>query len=435
MQFRKTLIMAALASTLMACGSSSDSSDSNQTPNTDNSNSGSDQTLTSIPDTVIGKIASATTNSISVNSYEVSTASVETTYQGEVIDASVLIEGMPVTVFSTDDVVTEIAIDPDVAGEVTAISTDSITVAGETYTYSGNDVAVGDYVFLVLENSSVVALTDTGAGMVPLWTEIEGFIASLDSTEQQLVVNGVTVDYSTARIEDGEIAINSYVEIVGTYADGVLVATEIEIERDSNTGEVETGGVITWVNETYTAFELSNLYTFEILSSTRIEDGVAADLQVGGYAEATTVDGVLTELDLEGTGTNSSTPEEGVSGSTIPANFSVSGVMDYSNNLLTFNGYTFVIDSNTRFDDYLTLETLAGASLELEGVVRNGSYVVREVELMDNDAELDIEGQVTDGTLWGYTITDASLSAYEGLWIDVECYFDGNTISNCALDD
>lgn len=437
MQFRKTLLAAALGMTLTACGSSSDNSA--QQPERVNVSNGS-QGVTALPATVIGTISAATSNSITVNRHALTTTNANITYQGQPVNAAVLVLGMPVTVYSTNNQVIEIAIDPDAAGEVTAVTSDSITVAGTTYAYAANNVAVGDYVFLVLdEQKSVSRLIGSDAGSAPLWTEIEGFITHFDAVNQQLIVNGISIDYRGALIKDGQLSANSYVEVIGTYANGIFTATEIDIEHDNNDGEVEVGGIITWVNESQRAFELSNLYTFEILATTRIEDGQASDLRVGDYAEATTVNGQLTELDLERAGTNTSTNTPvgngTVTGSNVPNKFSVSGVMDYRDGALSFNGFPFVIDSRTRFDDQLTLETLSGEALELEGVVRNGSFIIREIERMEQDNELDIEGRVTNGTLWGYSIADASLTAYEGQWLDLECYFDGNSISNCAIDD
>ncbi|MBP6519468.1 DUF5666 domain-containing protein, partial [Shewanella sp.] len=107
-----------------------------------------------------------------------------------------------------------------------------------------------------------------------------------------------------------------------------------------------------------------------------------------------------------------------------------------TNNQLQINGFTFDIDARTQFDDGLTLATLDQKWIQIEGVeLADNQWLVKEVDLEVRSNELDLSGLVMQKTLWGYQATDASLTPFEGKWVDVECQFDGSNIHNCRIDD
>lgn len=63
----------------------------------------------------------------------------------------------------------------------------------------------------------------------------------------------------------------------------------------------------------------------------------------------------------------------------------VSYVTDSTIILDTFNGasQTIYADNMTRYEDCLTLATLTGKRVEIEGIVRGGQKIAREIELED----------------------------------------------------
>ncbi|MGL4449347.1 MAG: DUF5666 domain-containing protein, partial [Shewanella sp.] len=104
---------------------------------------------------------------------------------------------------------------------------------------------------------------------------------------------------------------------------------------------------------------------------------------------------------------------------------------------LMVNGIAFSIDEHTRFKAGLSADTLGGDWVELEGVERAGVRYVREIEPLDEDEtdEMDLEGNVHAGRIWGYVSQDASLAPFEGQWVELECQFDGMRLRRCRLDD
>lgn len=102
---------------------------------------------------------------------------------------------------------------------------------------------------------------------------------------------------------------------------------------------------------------------------------------------------------------------------------------------LMVNGIPFVIDEQTRFKDGLNEDDLGGTWVELEGVVLGGRNLVREIEPLEEDEDLDLEGRVEGGRVWGYSAEDGSLTPFEGRWVALECHFDGMRLSRCRVDD
>ncbi|MGL5660681.1 MAG: hypothetical protein ACRDCX_05540 [Aeromonas sp.] len=104
---------------------------------------------------------------------------------------------------------------------------------------------------------------------------------------------------------------------------------------------------------------------------------------------------------------------------------------------LMVNGLPFVIDGNTHFKDGLSEDDLGGTWVEMKGVTQHGQHYVRKVEALEEDDkdEMDLEGPVEGGRIWGYTTSDNSLQPFEGRWLELECQFDGMRLSHCREDD
>lgn len=429
MQAYKSLLVLAVATALSACGGSSDDNNSTVTP----------PVAVALPTVVAGTVSNPTANSVTVNGYNVDTQNTTVSYAGQTLPASVLTEGTVVEVISRNNTVQQIKLNPSVAGTVTDSSSQQFTVAGQTFNYAATTLNSGDFVLvstrLQADGSTVVsAVTVLQGNDIPLYFELEGYIQQLNSNQQSFILNNDSVDYSAARIEDGPLQNGQWVEVFGRYSGDVFQAVDVDVEDYRSTdGDMEIEGLITWVNAEKTAFELSGKMQFSISATTRFDDGSVQDLVAGRYVEVTVQqqNGQPVVTEIEFTGQRQPVQPD----NTRPQKFSLTGVASYQAGVFSINGFDFTLDNNTRYDDQLTTALLDGASLEIEGVVRNGQFIIREIERADNEPDIDLEGQVTEGRLWGYRATDDSLQLFEGQWADVDCWFDGVSLSQCKADD
>ena len=115
--------------------------------------------------------------------------------------------------------------------------------------------------------------------------------------------------------------------------------------------------------------------------------------------------------------------------------FKLTGRTTWQLGQLMVNGIPFVLDEGTRFKDGLSEDDLGGRWVDLEGVVEEGLRVIREVEALDEEDEMELEGPVAQGRIWGYVTSDNSLAPFEGRWLELECKFDGMRLSRCRQDD
>ncbi|KTA76504.1 hypothetical protein [Aeromonas salmonicida] len=122
-------------------------------------------------------------------------------------------------------------------------------------------------------------------------------------------------------------------------------------------------------------------------------------------------------------------------GTAQSAEFKLTGRTTWQLGQLMVNGIPFVLDGGTRFKDGLSEDDLGGRWVDLEGVVEEGLRVIREVEALDEEDEMELEGPVAQGRIWGYVTSDNSLAPFEGRWLELECKFDGMRLSRCRQDD
>lgn len=122
-------------------------------------------------------------------------------------------------------------------------------------------------------------------------------------------------------------------------------------------------------------------------------------------------------------------------GTAQSAEFKLTGRTTWQLGQLMVNGIPFVLDERTRFKDGLSEDDLGGRWVDLEGVVEEGVRVIREVEALDEEDEMELEGPVVQGRIWGYVTSDNSLAPFEGRWLELECKFDGMRLSRCRQDD
>ena len=117
------------------------------------------------------------------------------------------------------------------------------------------------------------------------------------------------------------------------------------------------------------------------------------------------------------------------------AEFKLTGRTSWQLGQLMVNGIPFVIDDQTRFKDGLDEDDLGGTWVDLEGVMEGDRRLVREVEPLEEEHEMELEGPVAGGRIWGYVTSDESLTPFEGRWLELECRFDGMRLSRCREDD
>ena len=122
-------------------------------------------------------------------------------------------------------------------------------------------------------------------------------------------------------------------------------------------------------------------------------------------------------------------------GTAQSAEFKLTGRTTWQLGQLMVNGIPFVLDEGTRFKDGLSEDDLGGRWVDLEGGVEEGVRVIREVEALDEEDEMELEGPVVQGRIWGYVTSDNSLAPFEGRWLELECKFDGMRLSRCRQDD
>ncbi|WIG76503.1 hypothetical protein KFZ67_09095 [Photobacterium damselae] len=217
--------------------------------------------------------------------------------------------------------------------------------------------------------------------------ELEGTLSQLDDPKKFTFKLGqVIVDYANIQL-DPTIGNGDWVEVTGEMIDGAFVATEVEVDNyDDNEDfdDAEIEGVVTWINNEKTLFTLNARGQFVINNSTRFEDGTRNNLKTGALVEVTAINGVAKEIEFDRV--HDSDYDQGT-WSEFDAEGIVSYVMDSTITLDTFNGVsqTIYVDNMTRYEDRLTLATLPGKRVEIEGIVRNGQKIAREIELEELD--------------------------------------------------
>lgn len=442
---KKPLLLAfstMLTTALVGCGGGGSNPDAPQ--------ASSSATIQS--DQVIGRIQAVDTqsNEVTINQTNYPLEGVDIRYQEQNIDANALTPGMAV-VYNTQD--KQIQLNPNISGVVEnlAYSTDSVTFTVNkialTSSQSLIDIENGDSVLVHYEaqadgSNKVISLIEIDQEGFNHY-EIEGLITDVNAAQKQLVLGSTTINYANARIEDGVIAVGRFAEIFGRFnTDNTFEASVIEIENvEKLADKIEFEGTISWVNKEQTLFEINSRYQVSINANTRFEDGLKSNLVVGQAVEVDTKlqneIRVATEVDFETplVSSNQGTTAGTTTGTAVSSAFQVEGAMNYTNNRIQFNGFEFVVDSSTVFEDRLSKETLNSQKIQLEGIERAGVYYVREIEKADNDYEIDLEGTVKNNSLWGYTSSDQTLNAFNEQNVELECQISNdNTLYNCTRD-
>ncbi len=421
-------MIAVSALSLAACGSSSDS-----TAAPDQGN-GTNPIVTPVTTkTTLGTVGSVSSTAFTVQDQSFNLSSSTVSYGKQNLASSVLTSGSKVRVTSDSSGQHKVELNPDLAGFISAVQGDTVQLNGQSLQLSNHQLVAGDFVLVSLnplQSGEVTAVTKLSSAEKPLYIELEGQISELNETTQHFSVLGQQVDYSAAVIEDGPVASGRWAEVYGQLSNGVLKASEVDFERFPDTAETEISGVISWVNESKTSFELNQRYSFNVTTATRFEQGSVNELQPGRFVEVTlnqqNNQSVLTEVEFKNQ--SISTPGS--------QRVEVTGTMAFDGNNLQLNGFSFAVNSLTELEDGLTLQTLDGQYLQIEAVQRaDGSITVKEVEKAGVSARIELTGQVQNNSVWGYQAADNSLSSFNNQWLELDCSFDGVRLSACTLND
>ncbi|MGR5227625.1 DUF5666 domain-containing protein [Photobacterium damselae] len=350
------------------------------------------------PALVEGTIDKVNGSNIIVNGRSYQVASVNYANTPLADGVSVLKPQMMVQVSDMAKAGATVFLDPTLLGQVTAVNhtIHTFTVNGVELSFAqlNKDIEINDWVMV----SALPMATETGVGYKVLSVieventdlagkyELEGTLSQLDSVASTFKLGQVVVDYANIQL-DPTIGNGDWVEVTGEMIDGAFVATEVEVDNyDDNEDfdDAEIEGVVTWINKEKTLFTLNARGQFVINNSTRFEDGAQHNLKTGTLVEVTAINGVAKEIEFErdhdGDHDQGTWREFDVKGI-------VSDVTDSTITLDTFNGasQTIYVDNMTRYEDRLTLATLTDRQVEIEGIVRNGQKIAREIELEELD--------------------------------------------------
>ncbi|WP_408900265.1 DUF5666 domain-containing protein [Photobacterium piscicola] len=324
-------------------------------------------------------------NTIEVNGYSYDVASVaygaDTQYSIKDLQ-----KNMMVAISTSSKAGALVQLEPTMVGMVTHIdrANSTFVINGATLTFSlDQNIDVNDWVMV----SSLPQATETGLGYKVLSVvkfehegianhyEIEGQISNLTDIQFNLGA-GTNIDYSNARIEDNATLQNGqWVEVKGQMNGDTFDASEVDVETyDASDNDNEIEGVVTWVSNDKSQFELNARGRFMVTGSTYFEDGTKANLNIGVMVEVTAVNGIAREIEFE----NDFDGETGNQWREFEDKGIASSIADKGT--FTVNRNLIHIDAYTEFDDGLNEDNLHDQRIEVEGIIINGKKIAREIE-------------------------------------------------------
>jgi hypothetical protein len=335
---------------------------------------------------------------------------------GQVVRVSGTIDDNGIT-GSADDVV----FDNEVEGAITSIdvATGEIVVLGQVIVIDAatafddrfadpsiNGLAVGDLVEVsgFPDASGVIRASRIEPGDANGDLEVRGEVSNLDAANSHFDLNGLTVDYSGATLDDfggGAPANGDFVEVHGSSVDanGVLIATRVEREDGpldgvGNDVQVEVEGLITRFASA-TDFDVAG-QPVTTTSGTEFENGDAADLALDVKVEAEGFiddSGVLVADKVSIRRENDTRIE------------AVVDDVDADAGTLTVFGIAVTVDDLTRFEDngdadlrdFSLADLAAGDFVEVRGVetpAGSDAILASELSRDDPDDETTVQGEV-----------------------------------------
>ncbi|MEZ9287962.1 DUF5666 domain-containing protein [Vibrio lentus] len=389
---RKLALITAVSLILAGCGGgSSDSSNTNEA-----------QT----PSSIQGTIDSVSGDTIVVNGYTYHVDSAH--YSGEEVAIADLEKNMMVSISSNTRSAsahsngTQVGLEPTIVGLISDTNHNNGTFKVNgielTFTDLSREIENGDWVMvssLPTANAGykVLSVVKFEHSNLTESVEVEGLINELDSNAKTFKLGAnLSVDYSNAHIDnDGSnngLSNGLWVEVTGSVAGSVLKADEVEVEDfDEIDNDTEIEGIITWVANDKSSFDLSYKGRFLVNDNTRYEDGNQSNLTVGTEVEVTTKqangENVATEIEFEHDDDSQDWNDNDVD---FEGEVQSTDDETLSFTIKTTSGNeTVYVNQNTRYEDGLSFDTLHGQRIEAEAYKVNNQYIASEIEAEDND--------------------------------------------------
>ncbi|CAH6885435.1 conserved exported hypothetical protein [Vibrio chagasii] len=387
---RKLALITAISLVLAGCGGgSSDSSNTNEA-----------QT----PSSIQGTIDSVSGDTIVVNGYSYKVGSAN--YAGEEVAIADLEKNMMVSISSnarsasTHASGTQVGLEPTIVGLIANTNhvNGTFEVNGIPLTFSAlsTEIEDGDWVMvssLPTANAGykVLSVVKFEHSNLTESVEVEGLISDLNESTFKLGAN-LSVDYSNAQIDNddysSELSNGLWVEVTGSMTGSILKADEVEVEDfDDVSSDTEIEGIITWVANDQSSFDLSYKGRFIVNNSTRYEDGNKSNLTVGAEVDVTTKkangDNVATEIEFEHDDDAQDWNDNDIDLEGIVQSIDESALSFVIQT--TSGNKTVYVNHNTRYEDGLTFNTLTNQRVEAETYKVNNQYIASEIEAEDNN--------------------------------------------------
>ena len=391
-QMKKLMMIGLLGAVLAGCGGGDgDSNDSSS----DNNNRR--------PSAAQGTIERVSGNSIMVNGHQYDVASVSYRAGGATVelDATQLQSGMLVALSAspTRAAGQHVQLDPTITGiiNITNKEAGQFTVNGVALTFSELSALVdqghiqdGSWVMVsslptATDGYKVLSVVKFDDFELQGIFEVEGTVSNLDSDHRSFNLGAVlTVDYSNVDDSGAHAQLSNglWVEVEGKYdnANAKINATEIEIETyDDIDNDTEIEGLVTWVANDKSAFELNYRGRFTITSQTRFEDGTQSQLNQGVMVEVTTgTNNIALEVEFDN--------DDNDTGDWSNNDIDMTGVvtaLDRNSNSFTIKNKEVFINRFTEFDDGLSFDTIETKTIEVEAYKVNNQLIASEIELQD----------------------------------------------------
>ncbi|CAH6782145.1 conserved exported hypothetical protein [Vibrio chagasii] len=389
---RKLALITAISLVLAGCGGgSSDSSNTNEAHT---------------PSSIQGTIDSVSGDTIVVNGYSYQVGSAN--YAGEEVAIADLEKNMMVSISSnarsasTHASGTQVGLEPTIVGLIANTNhvNGTFEVNGIPLTFSALSIEIedGDWVMvssLPTANAGykVLSVVKFEHSNLTESVEVEGLISELDSNAKTFKLGAnLSVDYSNAHIDNddysSELSNGLWVEVTGSMTGSILKADEVEVEDfDDVSSDTEIEGIITWVANDQSSFDLSYKGRFIVNNSTRYEDGNKSNLTVGAEVDVTTKkangDNVATEIEFEHDDDAQDWNDNDIDLEGIVQSIDESALSFVIQT--TSGNKTVYVNHNTRYEDGLTFNTLTNQRVEAETYKVNNQYIASEIEAEDNN--------------------------------------------------
>ncbi|CDT08677.1 conserved exported hypothetical protein [Vibrio coralliirubri] len=391
---KKLALISVVGLILTGCGGS----DSNSNGNNDNN--------TQVPSAIQGTIDSVSGNTIVVNgySYQVDNAN----YAGEDVAIADLEKNMMVSISSNARSASahtsgaQVSLEPTIVGLISDANhnngTFKVNGIALTFTDLSREIENGDWVMvssLPTANAGykVLSVVKFEHSNLTESVEVEGLISDLDSNAKTFKLGAsLNVDYSNAQIDNddstSDLSNGLWVEVTGSIANSALKADEVEVEDfDEIDNDTEIEGIITWVANDKSSFDLSYKGRFLVNDNTRYEDGNKSNLTVGTEVEVTTKqangENIATEIEFEHDDNSQDWNDNDIDFEGV-----VQSIDEQALNFViktTSGSQTVYVNQNTRYEDGLSFHTLHGQRIEAEAYKVNNQYIASEIEAEDND--------------------------------------------------